>query len=102
MPSVSATAEGDVFVAWYDRRNTTDGSNYEYWGIQSLDNGATWLADMAVSDVISPQPTNPPCDGGGYNYHSASGAAHLITWSDGRVLIDGQPQLDVFFDQVTP
>jgi hypothetical protein len=100
MPSVSVTAGGDVFVSWYDRRNTTDGSNYEFWGIESPDNGETWLADMAVSDVISPQPTFPDCDAGDYNYHTASGATHFITWMDGREIVEGQSQQNVFFDQV--
>ncbi len=100
MPSVSVTAGGDVFVSWYDRRNTTDGSTYEFWGIESPDNGETWLADMAVSDVISAQPTYPDCNAGDYNYHTASGATHFVTWMDGREIVKGQSQQNVFFDQV--
>ncbi len=99
MPSVSVTAGGDVFVSWYDRRNTTDGGDYEFWGIESLDNGETWPADMAVSDVISPQPTYLACTGE-YNYHTASGATHFVTWMDGREIVKGQSQQNVFFDQV--
>ncbi len=100
MPSVSVTTAGDVFVSWYDRRNTTDGGDYEFWGIESLDNGETWLADMAVSDVISPQPTYLACTGE-YNYHTASGATHFVTWMDGREIVKGQSQQNVFFDQVS-
>ncbi len=100
MPSVSVTAGGDVFVSWYDRRNTTDGSTYAFWGIESPDNGETWLADMAVSDVISAQPTYPDCNAGDYNYHTASGATHFVTWMDGREIVKGQSQQNVFFDQV--
>jgi hypothetical protein len=97
MPSVSVTAGGDVFVSWYDRRNTTDGGNYEYWGIESPDNGGSWLLDLPVSDVLSPQPSSPSCNiEGDFNYHSAYENRHLITWTDSRVL----NQQDVFFDQV--
>jgi len=97
MPSVSVTAGGDVFVSWYDRRNTTDGGNYEYWGIESPDNGGSWLLDLPVSDVLSPQPSSPSCNiEGDFNYHSAYENRHLIPWTDSRVL----NQQDVFFDQV--
>ena len=41
-----------VFASWYDRRNTTDGSNYEYYGRLSTDNGATWQTDQAISDSL--------------------------------------------------
>jgi len=43
------TADGDVNVYWYDRRNTTDGQNYEVWHRRSTDDGATWLSDEALS-----------------------------------------------------
>jgi len=32
MPSLSVSTDGQVQVSWYDRRNSTDGMNYEYWG----------------------------------------------------------------------
>jgi len=32
MPSLSVSTNGQVQVSWYDRRNSTDGMNYEYWG----------------------------------------------------------------------
>ncbi len=105
MPSLSVTSTGKVFVAWYDRRNTTNGTNYEYWGRMSLDNGATWLDDRPISDVLIPQPLQPdgfvqPCYAGDYNYHSTFGETHYVTWTDGRNLIIGNPQQDVYFDKV--
>jgi len=105
MPSVSATADGKVFVTWYDRRDSTDGTNYQYWGIQSTDNGLTWLADMPVSDALSPQPLQPDgaiqsCYAGDYNYASTVGTTHLVTWTDGRTLDKGRSHQNVYFDQV--
>lgn len=105
MPSLSVTDGGDVHVYWYDRRNTTDGQNYEVWGRQSSDNGATWAADQPVSTVLIPQPQQPDstvqaCYAGDYNYATAFGTIHYATWTDGRVLVSGVPQQDVFFAAV--
>src|SRR4051812_36973868 len=49
MPSLSVTSWGAVTVSWYDRRNSTDGTSYEYRARVSRDNGLTWLDDEAVS-----------------------------------------------------
>jgi hypothetical protein len=40
------TAEGDVNVYWYDRRNTTDGQNYEVCGDVLLGNQFVKQADV--------------------------------------------------------
>ena len=71
---------------------------------KSTDNGVTWLADMAFSDVISPLPGQPdgtvqPNYQGDYDYGTAIGSKHLSSWDDGRVTISGQSQQDVFFDK---
>jgi hypothetical protein len=109
MPSLSVTADGDVNVYWYDRRNTTDGQNYEVWHRRSADNGATWLSDEALSSVLIPQPEQPDsnvdaCYAGDYNYATAFGsgsnAVHYTTWTDGRVQISGHYQQDVFFAKI--
>ncbi|MFN7974255.1 MAG: putative Ig domain-containing protein [Acidobacteriota bacterium] len=105
MPSVSVTAAGTVFASWYDRRGTS-GTSYEFWGRLSTDNGVTWQPDMVISDVISPQPLQPDpnvqsCYVGDYNYHSALGSTHYMTWCDGRVQVSGNNQQDVWFDKVT-
>jgi hypothetical protein len=104
MPSLSVTTTGVVQVGWYDRRNTTDGSNYEYWGIQSPDNGATWMPDAALSDSLIAQPEQPDpnvqaCYAGDYNYHSALDNVNFVTWADGRNPVMGHPQQDVYFTQ---
>lgn len=104
-PSISADTNGGLVAGWYDRRNTTNGTNYEYFGRISTDNGATWGADEAVSDVLITQPAQPDgafsaCYAGDYNYHSAFGNTHFMTWTDGRNAISGTNQQDVYFDKV--
>ena len=104
---VSATPQGDVFVHWYDRRNTTDGQNYQVYGRQSRNGGLTWLQDEPVSTVLIPQPLQPDpgivsCYAGDYNYATALGNVHYATWTDGRALLSDQngnlhSQQDVFF-----
>jgi len=104
-PSMSVTAGGDIHVYWYDRRNSTDGQNYEIYGRRSADNGATFLPDEAVSNTLIPQPLQPDpnvqsCYAGDYNYASSFGDTHYATWTDGRVQVAGNPQQDVFFAAV--
>jgi len=104
MPSLAVTPTGQVFASWYDARNTT-GNGYERWGRLSSDNGATWQADMAISDVASPLPLQPDpnvqaCYAGDYERsHGVAGFFH-VSWTDGRVLISGNPQQDEFYDKV--
>jgi hypothetical protein len=105
MPSLSVTASGTVRVSWYDRRNSTDGWNYEVWGIESVDNGQTWGADVPISDTLIPQPEQPDsnvqsCYAGDYNYVTAFGETSYVTWTDGRVPIQGHFQQDVFFGRI--
>jgi len=73
------------------------------WSRQSLDNGATWLADDSLSDVASPLPAQPDSTvqstyAGDYDYGTAIATKHLTSWDDGRVTICGQSQQDTFFD----
>jgi hypothetical protein len=101
MPSLSVTADGSVIATWYDRRNTIDNS-YEYWMIQSADNGQSWGPDQAISDIVSPQPEQPDptvqaCYAGDYNYQTAIGGKAWATWTEGRNLISGHFQQDVYF-----
>jgi hypothetical protein len=101
MPSLSVTADGSVIATWYDRRNTTDNS-YEYWMIQSQDNGQSWGPDQPISDVVSPQPEQPDptvqgCYAGDYNYQTAMGGKAWVTWTEGRNPISGHFQQDVYF-----
>jgi len=107
MPSVSVnynlsafTQPEGVTVFWYDRRNattacnmTTDpGCQYQIYGIQSADNGATWGSNFAISSGLIPQPaasTVSNCYAGDYNYSTALGNTAFVTWTDGRVQVQG-------------
>jgi hypothetical protein len=109
-PSISVTSQGYVLAAWYDRRETTDGLNYRYYGRLSLDNGATFLPEEPIADIDIPQPYQPDsstasCFAGDSNFHAPLGNVSLVTWTDGRNAIsDGStdvPQMDVYFDRVS-
>ncbi len=106
MPSLSVapTATGHVLISWYDARNTT-GDDLERWGRISADNGATWANAEVISDVVSPKPLQPDpnvqaCYAGDYDRSYSNTANHYSSWVDGRVLIGGSSQQNVFFDKV--
>ena len=104
-PSLSISPSGNMLASWYDARNTS-GNNFERFARLSTDNGATWGNDEVMSDTQSPLPLQPdpgvqPCYTGDYDRSYSNNAAHYVTWVDGRVLINGQSQQDVFFDKQT-
>ena len=105
-PSLAVTPAGQVFVSWYDERNTTAENGYERFGRRSTDNGVTWQPDSQVSDVVSPKPLQvdpsvTPCYASDYDRaYGATGVVHT-TWADGRVPISGQNQADVFYDKLS-
>src|SRR5207247_6798428 len=110
-PNISVSPGGTVFAMWYDARGSTTCTRgntgvpcYQMWARKSTDNGATWLADMTFSDVISPLPgQNDPNIvagyAGDYDYGTALAGAHYNSWDDGRVPIAGQSQQDAFTAQ---
>lgn len=108
-PALSVNPNGIVLVSWYDERNTLDDSLQRFSRV-SLDNGATWEPDAPLSDVIFPKPLQSDTsiyamlaglytDGAFSDDNFGSVAYH--TWTDGRVLVDGFPQQDVFLHKVT-
>ena len=113
MPNLSVSPGGTLLATWYDARVSTDsdcvyGSPtspcYQMFSRKSNDNGATWLPDDTLSDVVSPLPKQP--DGnvqgtyaGDYDYGTAITTKHLTSWTDGRVAISGNAQQDVFTDR---
>jgi len=104
-PSLTVNPSGQVFVSWYDARNTT-GNSYERWGRLSTDGGVTWAVDDVLSDAPSPLPLQPdgaiqPCYVGDYDRSFADDFAASGSWVDGRTLISGNSQQDVYFDKVS-
>src|SRR5207248_1379804 len=116
-PSLTATQDGALFASWYDQREVNGGADlnctagnaaqpcYRRWGRVSLDNGATWQPDDMVGRTLSPLPAQPdsavnPNYEGDYNYHSSLGTTAIGGWTDGRVIISGNSQQDVFVNFV--
>src|SRR5882724_931683 len=111
-PNISVSSAGTVFATWYDEREITSdcvkGNTsvpcYRMWSRKSPDNGATWLPDDMLSDVVTPLPGQPdpgifPEYAGDYDYGSAVLTKHATSWVDGRVPISGQSQQDTFTDR---
>jgi hypothetical protein len=110
-PNISVSSGGSLFAMWYDARgsaNCQKGNTgvpcYQMWGRKSTDNGVTWLADMAFSDVMTPLPGQPDPFiiaeyAGDYDYASALVNDHITAWDDGRVAVGGQSQQNTFFDK---
>jgi hypothetical protein len=110
-PNISVSPVGTVFATWYDARESascTKGNPgvpcYRMWSRKSTDNGATWLSDDMLSDVVSPLPGQSDINivtgyAGDYDYGSALPTMHVTSWDDGRVAIAGASQQDTFFDQ---
>src|SRR5256886_214953 len=117
-PSLAVTQSGTIFASWYDEREVNGGADlncavgspspcYRRWGRVSLDNGATWQADDMVGRALSGLPAQP--DGsvqatyeGDYDYHSSFGTTAIGGWTDGRMIISGNSQQDVFVNLTQP
>src|SRR5436190_6715067 len=110
-PNLSVSPAGTLFATWYDARESascTAGNPavpcYRMWSRKSNDNGASWLPDDMLSDVVTPLPAQPdpgiqPNYAGDYDYGSAIASKHVTSWTDGRVTISGQSQQDAFTDR---
>jgi hypothetical protein len=110
-PNLSVSPTGTLLAMWYDARESascTAGNSgvpcYRMWSRKSLDNGANWLPDDTLSDVVSPLPAQPDPGivgsyAGDYDYGSAIAVKHVTSWADGRVAIGGQSQQDAFTDR---
>jgi hypothetical protein len=71
---------------------------------KSTDNGVTWPADMALSDVVSPLPAQPDPGivtsyVGDYDYQIGVATSHRTAWVDGRNAVSGTYQQDAFTDR---
>ena len=110
-PNLSVSPSGTLLATWYDARESvscTVGNTgvpcYRMWSRKSNDNGASWLPDDTLSDVVSPLPAQPDPSivsiyVGDYDYGSAIAVKHVTSWADGRVAINSQSQQDAFSDR---
>jgi hypothetical protein len=110
-PNLSVSPSGTLLATWYDARESAScavGDSgtpcYRMWSRKSNDNGATWLPDDMLSDVVSPLPAQPDpfivsVYVGDYDYGSAIATKHVTSWADGRVAINSQSQQDAFTDR---
>jgi hypothetical protein len=110
-PNLSVSNAGTLFATWYDARESASCVKgdpnvpcYRMWSRKSNDNGATWLPDDMLSDVVSPLPGQGDPNivtgyAGDYDYGSALLVKHVTSWDDGRVAISGASQQDTFTDR---
>src|SRR5438067_12021450 len=110
-PTLSVSPTGTLLATWYDARESANcvagdpGTPcYRMWSRKSNDNGASWLPDDMLSDVVTPLPEQPdpgiqPTYAGDYDYGSAIASKHVTSWTDGRVTISGVSQQDAFTDR---
>src|SRR6516164_7976255 len=115
-PSLTATSTGVLYASWYDQREVNGGADlsctvgsptacYRRWGRISLDNGATWQPDAMVGSALTGLPAQPdgavqPNYEGDYDYHSSYQNTMIGGWTDGRNVISGNAQQDVFVNFV--
>jgi hypothetical protein len=109
--NLSVSPTGTLLSTWCDARESTNcvagdpnTPCYRMFSRKSNDNGASWLPDDMLSDVVTPLPSQPdpgiqPTYAGDYDYGSAIASKHLTSWTDGRVTISGTSQQDAFTDR---
>jgi hypothetical protein len=110
-PNLSVSPTGTLLATWYDGRESgscvkgdPNTPCYRMWSRKSNDNGASWLPDDMLSDVVSPLPGQSDPNivtgyAGDYDYGSALATKHITSWVDGRVPIGGSSQQDAFTDR---
>src|SRR5438034_11149245 len=59
------------------------------------------VSDVLISQPLQPDPNSQSCYAEDYNYHSTFNTNAFLTWTDGRNLISGNPQQDVYFDRLS-
>src|SRR4029077_8879295 len=109
--NLSVSPTGTLLATWYDARESTNcvagdpnTPCYRMFSRKSNDNGASWLPDDMLSDVVTPLPEQPdpgiqPTYAGDYDYGSAIASKHMTSWTDGRNAISGVSQQDAFTDR---
>jgi hypothetical protein len=109
MPSLSADADGNVTVSWYDRRKSTSACNvatdagcrYQRVARVSTDNGVTFQPEITISRLTAqPQQLDPgiqACYAGDYDYNTTLNGNAFITWTTGQRVVGGIHVQDVEF-----
>jgi len=112
-PNLAVADNGDVAVAWYDRRNdATNNMNIDVYTAFSVDGGANFQPIVRVTDQsFGVPPINPPfnfnnCYMGEYIAVAAQGGSFYYLWGDNRNTVTnpgfptGRPDPDVWFDSL--
>ena len=112
-PNLAVADNGDVIVAWYDRRNdVAQNMNIDVYTAFSTDGGATFQPIVRVTDQsFGVPPINPPfnfnnCYMGEYISVAAQGGSAYYLWGDNRNTVTnpgfptGRPDPDVWFDSL--
>ncbi len=102
-PSLSVGETGIVSAAWYDRRLDAGNLLYDTYQAVSQDVGATFNANLRLSDVSSPvflDPELATCYHSDYDSQLQTATTIQLLWSDDRNIQDGHPDPDVFTEAV--
>lgn len=92
-PFIAVGRNGEIVVAWYDRRNDPANFQFDVYMTTSTNGGVNFSANTRVTDQPSTVVVNN-CYMGDYNQMSVDGSAFYFAWGDNR---NGNP--DVYFDQ---
>jgi uncharacterized repeat protein (TIGR01451 family) len=106
-PTVEASPNGVLVAYWYDRRADPANFEFEIYKTFSYDGGLTWSDNLLVSDVPSSVPQLNPnfdsvtrdCYMGDYNVADSDEDYVYLIWSDNRLVQDGHPDPDVWFEK---
>ena len=87
MPQLTVDSIGIVHTFWYDRRNDPlRGGRADLYYSRSTDGGATWAANVRISDFATTWqvPARAAPNFGDYSNATATGNTILPFWADGR------------------
>jgi hypothetical protein len=96
LPNIVATADGRVDVSWWDFRHDTGAFLNDAYLVSSPDNGATWSANLRVTDRSIDRKIGPWSNGFDVRQPpgmAATGRYTVMAWDDTRDGdVDGQAQ----------
>ena len=101
MPTLAVNENGILGAYWYDRREDASNFDYKIYGSRSLDGGAAWTVNVAISDDASEPYSGADtsnCYMSDYNKTVADQDSLYVIWSDNRRITATKPDPDVYFD----